>query len=78
MTNTRYEEDPAGDQYVRFRYSPGAEAERRSDTVRLSSAATTLTAGNEYLSARRRATRQLATTRDGDGDSVRHGWRHPS
>ena len=25
MTNTRYEEDPAGDEYVRFRFPPGAE-----------------------------------------------------
>src|SRR5277367_4943843 len=36
LTNIRYEEDPAGDEYMRFRYSPGAEEERRSDTVRLS------------------------------------------
>ena len=31
LTNTRYEEDPAGDEYVRLRYRPGAEGERRSD-----------------------------------------------
>jgi hypothetical protein len=37
MTNTRYEEDHAGEEFVRFRYSPGAEGERRSDAVRLSS-----------------------------------------
>jgi hypothetical protein len=49
MTNTRYEEDPGGDEYVRFRYSPGAEAERRSDAARLSSMATTIAEGNEYL-----------------------------
>jgi len=48
ITNTRYEEDPAGDEYVRFRYSPGAEDARRSDAVRLSAAATTFTAGDEY------------------------------
>ncbi len=48
MTNTRYEGDSSGDEYVRFRYSPGAEDERRSDTVRLSSLATTFTQGNQY------------------------------
>jgi hypothetical protein len=48
LTNTRYEEDPGGDEYVRFRYSPGAEGERRSDMVRLSSTATTFTGGNQY------------------------------
>ncbi len=49
MTNTRYEEDPAGDAYVRFRYPPGADVERRSDTVRLSSASTTFTEGHQYV-----------------------------
>jgi len=48
LTNVRYEEDPAGDEYVRFRYSPGAEGERRSDAVRLSSTATTFTEGGRY------------------------------
>lgn len=48
LTNTRYREDPAGDEYVRFRYAPGAEDGRRSDTVRLSSTATTFTVGHEY------------------------------
>jgi hypothetical protein len=49
LTNTRYEEDPAGDEYVRFRYVPGAEDERQLDTVRLSSTATSFTGGNQYL-----------------------------
>jgi hypothetical protein len=49
LTNTRYEEDLAGDEYVRFRYPPGAEAQRRSDAVRLSSTATTFKAGDEYV-----------------------------
>ena len=48
MTNTRYEEDSAGDEYVRFRYSPGAEGERRSDAVRLSSTSTIFTTGGRY------------------------------
>jgi hypothetical protein len=38
MTNSRYEEDPAG----------GAEDQRRSDTVRLSAAAATFTEGGQY------------------------------
>jgi hypothetical protein len=48
LTNTRYEEDPAGDEYVRFRYATGAEAERQTDTVRLSSVATSFTSGYRY------------------------------
>jgi hypothetical protein len=48
LTNTRYEEDPAGDEYIRFRYSPAAEDRRRSDTVRLSATATTFTEGGQY------------------------------
>ncbi len=48
LTNVRYEEDPAGDEYVRFRYSPGSEGERRSDTVRLSSKAATFTESCRY------------------------------
>jgi hypothetical protein len=48
LTNTRYEEDPAGCEYVRFRYAPGAEDERRSDALRLSAVATTLAQGTEY------------------------------
>ncbi len=49
LTNTRYEEDPAGDAYVRFRYSPGAEDLRRSDTVvTLSATATTFGEGGQY------------------------------
>jgi hypothetical protein len=48
MTNNRYEEDPAGDEYVRFRYSPPAEDQRRSDTVRLSATARTFTEGEQY------------------------------
>jgi hypothetical protein len=48
MTNSRYEEDPAGDEYVRFRYSPPAEDQRRSDTVRMFGTATTFTEGEQY------------------------------
>jgi hypothetical protein len=48
LTNARYEEDSAGDQFVRFRYSPGAEGERRSDSVRLSPTATNFSASDQY------------------------------
>jgi hypothetical protein len=48
LTNIRYKDDPTGDEYMRFRYLTGAEDERRSDTVRLSSTATILTEGNQY------------------------------
>jgi hypothetical protein len=51
MTNTRYVEDAAGDEHLRFRYSPPDEEQRRSDTVRLSSAAETLREGDEYRQA---------------------------
>ncbi len=48
MTNTRYEVDPAGEEYTRFRYSPPDEEARRSDVVRLSATATTFTEGGQY------------------------------
>ena len=48
MTNTRYYEDPAGQEYHRFHYSPPNEDARRSDIVRLSGIATTYTAGEQY------------------------------
>jgi hypothetical protein len=48
LTNTRFEEDPEGDEYARFRYPPSAEDQRRSDTVRLSAKATTFSAGGNY------------------------------
>ena len=48
LINTRYEEHPEGDRYVRFRYRPGAEYERQSDTVQLSSTAACFTEGNQY------------------------------
>jgi hypothetical protein len=48
MTNTRYVEDPAGTEYQRVRYTPPDEDARKTDTVKLSAAATTVTAGDEY------------------------------
>jgi hypothetical protein len=48
LTNTRYVENAAGDEYLRFRYSLPDEEQRRSDTVRLSAAAETFREGDEY------------------------------
>lgn len=48
LTNTRYVEDAAGDEYVRFRYSPPAEDQRRADTVRLSPTPEAFSEGDEY------------------------------
>ena len=48
LTNVRYEEDPAGEEHERLRYVPRAEDERRADTVRLTSTATTFHAGAQY------------------------------
>ncbi len=48
LTNTRYQEDRLGIEYRRVRYTLPNENDRRSDTVRLSGMATTLTAGDQY------------------------------
>jgi hypothetical protein len=48
LTNTLYEESPSGLEYERDRYTPGDEAGRVTDTIRLSSASTTLAAGQSY------------------------------
>ena len=75
LTNTRYEEDPAGDEYIRFRYFPGAEEERRSDTVRLSAVATTFTEGGQY----RQAAPELHASgqRPGTVTLIRCSWVEP-
>jgi hypothetical protein len=48
ITNTRYEESPAGVEYHRDRYTPPCEDERVSDTIRLSADSTTFRAGETY------------------------------
>lgn len=75
ITNTRYEEDAAGDEYIRFRYTPGAEDSRRSDTVRLSGTGTTFTAGQHYgqLAPELHASSQLA----GTVTMIRCSWVEP-
>jgi hypothetical protein len=48
LVNTRYVEDPNGQEYARERYAPGTEHERRADTVRLVGTSETLRAGDRY------------------------------
>jgi hypothetical protein len=48
LVNTRYVEDPSGAEYLRERYSPGDEDNRRGDTVRLVATSATLRAGSRY------------------------------
>jgi hypothetical protein len=48
ITNTRYEVDPAGDEFVRERYALGDETRRRTDSVRLSGMSTTFGPGDSY------------------------------
>ena len=48
LTNIRYEVNPEGDEYLRFRYRPGAEEERCTDTVRLSATPAVFAEGDEY------------------------------
>jgi hypothetical protein len=48
LVNTRYVDDPGGREYLRERYSPGSENERRADTVRLVGASATLPADARY------------------------------
>ncbi len=48
LVNTRYVEDSNGAEYVRERYVPGREDDRRVDTVRLLGTSETLRAGTRY------------------------------
>ncbi len=48
IVNTRFVEDPEGAEYLRERYRPGEEGERRADTVRLRGVPETLRAGDRY------------------------------
>jgi hypothetical protein len=71
MTNIRYEEDATGDEYVRFRYTPDAEGERRSDAVRLSGTATNFKGGKQPVPPTcLRATFEPATTWHCDSNLV--------
>ncbi len=48
LINTRYVEDPSGDEYRRERYRPNDENDRRNDTVRLVGNSTTFGPGDRY------------------------------
>lgn len=48
LVNTRYVEDADGREYLRERYSPGNERDRRADTVRLVGTSETVRAGASY------------------------------
>lgn len=48
LVNTRYVEDPTGEEFVRERYAPAAEDDRRTDTVRLVGTPTAFGPGDRY------------------------------
>ena len=48
LANTRYVESPGGDEYIRYRYLPAGEDQRRSDTVMLTARVETLRQADEY------------------------------
>lgn len=63
LVNTRYVEDPHGTEYLRERYVPGHEDDRRSDTIRLVGTPETLGAGARY----RQVARELHASRQVPG-----------
>jgi hypothetical protein len=48
LVNTRYVEDPNGVEHRRHRYRPGAEHDRRTDSVHLVASAAVLVPGDRY------------------------------
>ena len=75
LTNTRYVEDAAGDEYLRFRYSVPDEDQRRSDTVRLAAAPETLGEGG----ACHQSARELHSSWQlpGTVTAIRCAWTQP-
>ena len=63
ITNTLYDESPAGAAYRRIRYEVSDESVRRTDTVRLSATSTTLREGEQYA----QLARQLHDSRQQPG-----------
>jgi hypothetical protein len=63
LVNTRYAEDPGGREYLRERYAPKDEDDRRTDAVRLVGTSETLRAGDRY----RQAARELHDSRQVQG-----------
>jgi hypothetical protein len=76
VTNTRYVEDPAGEELLRERYRLTDEEDRRADTVRLVGSSTTLRSGDRYeqLATELHDSRQLP----GTVTVIRCVWREPS
>jgi hypothetical protein len=64
MTNTLYEENARGVEFIRIRYSPADEKSRRTDTVRLTAVRSTFTEGDQYsqLASELHASRQIPGT----------------
>jgi hypothetical protein len=75
VTNTRYVEDPAGDELVRERYRPEDEDDRRADTVRLVGSSTTLRSGDRY--EQRAAELHDSRQAPGTVTVIRCTWREP-
>jgi hypothetical protein len=75
LANTRYVEHAAGDEYIRFRYLPPAEDQRRSDPVNLAGAAETFREGDQY----RQLARELHASRQQPGTVtlIRCSWGQP-
>jgi hypothetical protein len=73
LVNTRYVEDPSGDEYGRERYALNDEDDRRGDTVRLVGTSATLGPGDQY----HQLAGELHDSRQAPGTVtiVRCGWR---
>jgi hypothetical protein len=77
LTNVRYAQDPGGEEYVRIRYSPGAEAQRRSDAVRLSPTSAPSPMASSTVSSPTSCT-PVGNDPGRSRPSAAHGWRHPN
>jgi hypothetical protein len=73
LVDTRYTEDPAGDEYRRERYSPTDEEDRRVDTVRLAATTAAFGPGDRY--AKRAAELHDSRQDPGTVTVIRCTWR---
>ena len=73
LVNTRYAEDPSGDEYCRERYAPSDEDDRRTDVVRLVGTSTTLVPAISTTSSPPSCT--TATRPPGTVTIIRCSWR---
>ena len=76
LTNGRYAEDPAGEEYVRFRYAPADQEQRRADVVRLSATTEVLGAGASY--SQRAEELHASWQRPGTVTVIGCSWHAPS